>query len=267
MIPENGAPRAAIVLVGTRRSENIGAAARAMTNMGLSQLLLVAPEEFDQQRALTLATHTAAAVVQHARVLPDLRSALAPFGFVVGTTARLGGERQNSWTPEQMGRQLAALAGRNQVAIVFGPEDRGLTNTELRRCHALVTIPTADFSSLNLAQAVMVICYALHRAGQQAPAAHAPRLATRHELDGMYDELCEVLVRISFIQPDNPDYWMSRIRRFFTRQELRAADVRILRGICRQIRWYGEKRHRDGLDARPAAADDADIQGDPGPCD
>ncbi len=246
--------RVAIVLKGTRHSENIGAAARAMHNMGLTRLLLVAPENLDREKALKLATHGAAPIFNNAPVLPDLRSALAPFGYVVGTTARRGGERQSVWTPERLAADLVAIAPRNRIAVLFGPEDRGLTNAELRLCHTLVTIPTADFSSLNLAQAVMILCYEIFRAGigieDAAPA--LPRLATRFEQDGMYTQLKEILVRICFIQPDNPDYWMNRLRHFFTRQQLRAADARIVRGICRQIDWYGEHRYREGLAAAAA---------------
>jgi tRNA/rRNA methyltransferase len=248
--------RVAVVLKGTRHPENIGAAARAMHNMGLGELILVAPENLERDKALKLATHGAAPIFNRAPVMPDLQSALAPFGYVVGTTARQGGERQQIVTPAQMASRLLAIAPRNRIAVLFGPEDRGLTNAELRLCHGLVTIPTAAFSSLNLAQAVMILCYEIFRAGaEQAPPA-MPRLATRFEQDGMYDQLREVLLRISFIQPDNPDYWMSRLRRFFTRHQLRAADVRIIRGICRQIDWYGGHRYRQGLAAGAAQPSD-----------
>ena len=75
-----------------------------------------------------------------------------------------------------------------------------------------------------------------------------PKLANRHELDGMYDQLTEILTRISFLNPQNPEYWMNNIRTFFSRLQLRAKEVKIIRGICRQINWYGEKRYKDGID-------------------
>ena len=141
---------------------------------------------------------------------------------------------------------MISLSRENTIAIVFGPEDRGLSNEDLRLCHELVNIPTAEFSSLNLAQAVMVICYELYTAGRPSGEPNAPRLATRHELDGMYDQLREILVRINYINPENPDYWMNKIRRFFTRLQLKAGEVSIIRGICRQIDWYGKKCHEEG---------------------
>jgi tRNA/rRNA methyltransferase len=111
----------------------------------------------------------------------------------------------------------------------------------------LVTIPTAEFTSLNLAQAVMVVCYELLKATIPEKPTFVPKMASRHQMDGMYDQLRDILVRISYINPENPDYWMHRIRQYFTRIRARAKEVSIVRGICRQIDWYAEKRYRDGL--------------------
>jgi tRNA/rRNA methyltransferase len=240
----------AIVLCRPRVPENIGAAARAMCNMGLGNLVVVDPENCDLTRVLKMATHAACEVVEQMEIAPTLGRALAPFGFVVGTTARLGKQRQVIESPAMLAERLVPVSRENRIAIVFGPEDRGLTNEDLRLCHWLVNIPTADFASLNLAQAVMIVCYELFRACREESSEHVPRLATRHELDGMYEEVKEILLRISFIQPDNPDYWMNRIRHFFTRMQLRAKEVSIIRGICRQIRWYGAKRYQDGCDSK-----------------
>jgi len=236
----------AVVLQKPRYPENIGSAARAICNMGIGQLRVVAPENFDLSKVRALATHAAADVVDRIEVFDGLGEALAPFQYVVGTTARTGGQRRVLNSPARLARELVAISRENRVALVFGPEDRGLTNEDIRLCHSLVTIPTADFSSLNLAQAVMIICYELFTAGCPQSAANAPCLATRHELDGMYDQLRDILVRISYINPENPDYWMNKIRRFFTRMQLKSGEVSIIRGICRQIDWYGKKCHEDG---------------------
>jgi len=235
-----------VVLHKPRFPENIGSAARAACNMGVGRLMVVAPEIYDEQRVRTLATHAANEMVDNITLADNLHSALAPFQWVVGTTARRGGERQVVVTPPQMAEQLVAISQENQVALLFGPEDRGLTNAEIRLCHQLVTIPTAQFSSLNLAQAVMVICYELHKTTLPVSVPPSPRIASRHELDGMYDQVKEVLVRINYIQPQNPDYWMNKLRRFFSRMQLRAGDVSIMRGICRQIAWYAGKCYQDG---------------------
>ena len=241
-----------IVLQRPRFPENIGAAARAMRNMGIRRMIVVEPENYELSRVLKMATHVAADVVQEIRIAQDLRAALSPFHMVVGTTARLGGEREVVQSPSRIAGRLVSLSRENTIAIVFGPEDRGLSNEDLRLCHELVNIPTDEFSSLNLAQAVMVICYELYTAGGGGPLTepNTPRLATRHELDGMYDQLRDILVRINYINPENPDYWMNKIRRFFTRMQLTAGEVSIIRGICRQIDWYGKKNHADGRQAK-----------------
>lgn len=237
----------AIVLVRPRFPENIGAAARAMKNMGIETLLVVSPENFDRERIDRMATHAARDIVDRAAIHSLLSDALSSFSYVVGTTARLGGERCNVLTPKTLTQKLLPISRKNRIALLFGSEDRGLLNEELRLCHDLVCIPTADFSSLNLAQAVMVLCYELHEAHRMEKTSPVPRLATRHELDGMYDQLRDVLVRIHYINPEHPDYWMNKVRRFFNRHQLRAGEVSVIRGICRQILWYGS-RPRDRMD-------------------
>lgn len=234
-----------IVLHRPRYPENIGAAARAACNMGISRLILVSPKDCDLTRILKMATLSAADLVENMEVYADLRKALHPFNYVVGTTARTGGQRQELTTPREMAAKLVPICANNRVALLFGPEDRGLTNTQLRYCHLLVTIPTLGFSSLNLAQAVIIVCYELMVACSQVVDQFVPRLATRRELDGMYEHLKETFIKINFINPDNPDYWMQNIRRFFSRVGLRARDVKIIRGICRQIDWYTERRVED----------------------
>jgi tRNA/rRNA methyltransferase len=236
----------AIVLTQPRFPENIGAAARAMRNMGIRQLIVVNPENCDLTKVLRMATHAAMDVVEEMECVETLAEALAPFSYVVGTTARLGGKRPVIASPAVLAEKLISITDRNRIAIVFGPEDRGLTNEDTRFCHELVNIPTADFSSLNLAQAVMVMCYELFNAGREKSKTFAPRLATRHELDGMYEEMKDILVRIDYLKPDNPDYWINKLRIFFTRIQLRAREVSIIRGICRQMNWYAEKRFQDG---------------------
>jgi len=236
-----------IVLQRPHYPENIGAAARAMCNMGLTRLIVVAAEVWDDARIRRLATHEAGSVVDRIRRFDSLDEALAPFGHVVGTTARLGGQRPVIRSPEVLARSLIPVSKNNPVAILFGPEDRGLTNDDLKHCHQLVNIPTVGFTSLNLAQAVMVVCYCLSTASQTAPASFTPRLAKRVELNQMYEELTASLVQIGYMNPENPDYWMFRIRRFFSRLSIRAGETSIIRGICRQIRRYGDKRYNDGL--------------------
>jgi len=125
------------------------------------------------------------------------------------------------------------------VAILFGPEDIGLTNDELRRCQALITIPTSEkLRSLNLSHAALIVCYEIFLASTAVPERFKPRLATSVELEGMYTQIKDLFVRIGFINPQNPEYWMLNVRRFFSRMDLRSRDVKMIRGLCRQIDWY-----------------------------
>ena len=237
----------AVVLKRPRYPENIGASARAMRNMGIEELILVDPPNCDSTRILRMATHAAMDIVEQMKVYETLKDALSSFNFVIGTTARLGKHRQIIVDPVKLAEKLVSISQENRIALLFGPEDRGLANEDIRYCHELVNIPTAEFTSLNLAQAVMIMCYVIFTAYREEDAKFTPRLATRHELDGMYAQLRDILVRINYISPENPDHWMNRVRQFFTRMEIRAREVSMIRGICRQINWYGKKCYEDGL--------------------
>jgi len=140
------------------------------------------------------------------------------------------------------------MSQNNLAAILFGPEDRGLSNEHLRYCHTIVTIPTDAFSSLNLAQAVMIICYEILLAARTGPLEVEPRLANSFELEGMYGHLREVLTTIGFLDPQNPEHWLLNIRRFLSRLPLRAREVRIIRGVCRQIDWYTSQVRKTNIE-------------------
>jgi tRNA/rRNA methyltransferase len=237
-----------IVLHQPRHPENIGAAARAMCNMGIEHLVVVDPKNFDLVKVLKMATHAAATIIKQIDTFENIQEALSKYNYIVGTTARMGKHRQVISTPSKLAEKLIPISKQNHIAIVFGPEDKGLSNEDIRYCHRLVNIPTSKFSSLNLSQAVMIICYELFLSTRKENKEFVPRLATRHELEGMYAQLKDILVRISFINPENPDYWMNSLRHFFTRMGLRAREVSIIRGICRQIDWYGKKCYREALE-------------------
>ena len=228
-----------IVLAQPHIPENIGAVARAMDNMGLSRLMLVSPKNYDEQRASRTATGSSIELIRKMEVYEDLKEALGPYRYVVGTTARMGSLRPVIAGPRRLAESLLPISQKNHIAFLFGPEDRGLTNEQLRNCHTVVKIPTARFPSLNLAQAVMIICYELFLAsGENGPEYVTPRLANRFELEGMYEHLRDVLTKIGFIDRQNPEHWMLNIRRFLSRLPLRAREVKVIRGVCRQIDWY-----------------------------
>ena len=230
-----------IILNQPRYPENIGASARAAMNMGIGHVVVVNPEAWDRDRILKMATHAATDLVANITVHADLETALSPFQYVVGTTARVGRKRHTTQRPRAVAERLIPISQSNRVALLFGSESRGLQNADLAFCHTVVTIPTADFSSLNLAQAVMVLCYEIFSASHEEIVELVPRMATGRELEEMFRQLKETLVNISFVNPENPDYWMQQIRRSFSRIGMRAKDARMIRGLCRQIEWYGSK--------------------------
>ena len=226
-----------IVLVRPRYSGNIGAVARAMRNMGINDLALVNPIQLCRNAADTMAVH-ARDVLDTMQVHTSLRAAVADCGLVVGTTCRPGLYRADALTPRTLAPHLVAAAEANRVALVFGPEDSGLANDDLRLCHRLVTIPTdSTYTSLNVAQAVLLCCYEVFVAQGEAAAPPRPlAIAERQEL--MYEKLKSALLKIGFLHGDNPDHIMFALRRILGRAGLEDRDVRILLGMARQIEWY-----------------------------
>ncbi|MBN1276126.1 MAG: RNA methyltransferase, partial [Deltaproteobacteria bacterium] len=235
----------AIILVNPQIPENIGAAARAMNNMGLSRLILVAPKNPDRDRMLLSGTIHTREIIDKIEICNNLEEAVGKFEYIAGTTARLGTMRPAMTSPGSLAERLIEVSQNNEIAILFGPEDKGLSNEHLQYCHTITTIPTSEFSSLNLAQAVLIICYEIFRAGMKETQATPPRLANSFELEGMYSHLREILLKIGFLNPQNPDLWMLFVRRFFSRLPMRAREVGLIRGICRQIDWYTGKRLED----------------------
>lgn len=241
-----------IILLEPQIPENIGSGARAMHNMGISRLMLVNPRNYDLSRILTTATGTSADLIEGMQVRDDLMSAIGPFQYLVGTTSRTRANRPALTNSRHIARDLISISQNNMVAILFGPEDRGLSNHQLRYCHTIATVPTAGFSSLNLSHAVMVICYEVYLASKEPSVKTMPRLANKFEVEGMYEHAKTVLTKIGFLNPQNPEHWMLRIRRFCSRLPLKATEVRTIRGICRQMDWYtdqvkkmSEKKKRD----------------------
>jgi tRNA/rRNA methyltransferase len=236
-----------IVLMEPKYPENIGATARSAMNMGISQLIIVRDEDPDREKMLKMATHKAAHLIDGLLHFQKLEQALAPFSCVVGTTARQGRKRRIENSPRYLFESLLPLLQDNQVALLFGPEHRGLTNEDLKYCKMTVTIPTADFSSLNLAQAVAILCYELYWTiiYSEKTMRFTPSLANNYELEGMYEHVEEMLNRIGFLNTNDSTYWMSNIRHFLGRVGLRAKEARIIRGFCRQFLWYDKRQIKD----------------------
>ncbi len=227
----------AIVLMEPKFPENIGAAARAACNMGISRLIVVGHESPDPERMAMMATHKARPVLANMEFHQTLETALAPFSRVIGTTARQGRHRIPPQTPRAVVGDILPLLPDNDIAFLFGPEDRGLSNDDLKYCHHLSAIPTADFSSLNLAQAVAIHCYELYTGilGQQKISAHTEHLATTFELEAMYQQVETSLSIIEFLREKNHAYYMNHIRQLLSRLHLRAKEASMIRSMCRQF--------------------------------
>ena len=228
-----------VVLVNTSHPGNIGGAARAMKNMGLSRLVLVDPRDFPSPEAEARASG-ASDVLENAQVVATLEEALVGCTVVLGTSAR---DRSLPWPlvdPRECGQKVIDEAGQGkQIALVFGREHAGLTNDELQRCHFHVHIPSnPDFSSLNLAAAVQVLGYEVRMAwlaGNRPPAAAAAdkteEFATSDEMERFYGHLQDTLVDIAFLDPEKPRHLMARLRRLFGRSAVNKSEMSILRGI------------------------------------
>lgn len=233
-----------IVLMAPIYGGNIGSVCRAMKNMGLSRLFLAAPRsDYDLDELKKMATHSAD--IYEARVeTVTLEEAVGDCGLVVGTTARAGLYREHCRTPREWAPSILCSAAAGPVALIFGPEDRGLSNEELKPCTHLIHIPSSEaHPSLNLAQAVMVCAYELYvAAGQfEIPQERSPEASSvaRERMFGMWRE---VLLEIGFMNEEKADHMMLGLRRALGRGPLSNADVRILMGVARQTRWMARQK-------------------------
>jgi tRNA (cytidine32/uridine32-2'-O)-methyltransferase len=227
-----------IVLVGTTHPGNIGATARAMKTMGLTQLYLVSPKYFPDPKAREMAVGADDLLAQ-AVVVNSLDEALVGCQLIFASSARRRDLAIPCVTPAGCAELVASSHNGVEIAILFGQERIGLTNEELLRCHYHVQIPTnPDFSSLNLAQAVQIMAYEL-RLKCLNPSALVPtnqdELATAQDVELFYTHLWDVLTTIRFLKPNSPGRVKQRLRRLFNRAGLEAQEVNILRGILTHV--------------------------------
>ncbi len=228
-----------IVLVEPSHPGNIGAAARAMKNMGLQQLCLVSPGKYPDPQATARAAG-ADDVLDSASVVGSLGEAVSDCTLVFGASARL---RSLSWPqmdPGQAASKIISTSQSSQVAMVFGRERTGLSNDELQLCHYLVHIPANEaFSSLNLAAAVQVISYELFLSekvdGQRGQQEENGQPAVHDELERYYRHLEAVLIGIDFLDPEHPRKLMRRLRRLYNRAQPDQQEINILRGILTAV--------------------------------
>ena len=238
-----------IVLVSPLYGGNVGAVCRAMANMGLSELAIAAPRPLDMEEARMMACH-ASGILESRREFPDLGAAVSDCRLVAGATARPGLYRQHVRSPREQVNGILAATETGKTALVFGPEDNGLKNEQLMLCQQLIRIPTTDeFSSLNLAQAVMVCCYELFVGADlyEAPEEKSPG-APSEMRERMLAMWRETLLTIGFMDQEKADHMMHGVRRILARGNLTIDDVHILMGIARQASWAAERgAAREGM--------------------
>jgi tRNA/rRNA methyltransferase len=227
--------RVSIVLVRTKTPANIGAVARCMMNMGLSNLLLVRPPLAWKDEAQKLAAG-AERVLEGAREYPALREAVADHEIVIGTSRHQGRLRRNIATPREMARHVMPLLEANRVAVVFGREVNGLDRRDLALCQEIVSIPASgSFPSLNLSHAVLVVAYELFVASLAGPSGETAPLSSAEDREQFFVHLQQTLEEIGFLDRAHPDRIMLSLRQMFGRAGLDPRDVRMLRGILSTI--------------------------------
>ncbi|MEH6550963.1 MAG: tRNA (cytosine(32)/uridine(32)-2'-O)-methyltransferase TrmJ [Pseudomonadales bacterium] len=229
-----------VVLVNTDHPGNIGGAARALKNMGLTEFYLVDPKEYPSERARWRAAG-AQDVLDGAIVVPELKDAIADCGLVFGTSAR---QRTIPWTVLDV-REAALKAVEssvnNKVALVFGREDRGLTNEELQQCQIHLSIPSdEEYGVLNVAAAVQVVCYELRMAAlaeieQESKEQWDIEYATAEDVERLYQHMEKVMTEVGFYDPNIPKQLSTRVRRLLGRSRMDRMEVNILRGFMAAV--------------------------------
>lgn len=230
-----------VVLVRPKEPANIGSVARSMKNFGLSDLVLVSPQRPVSARAYALASH-AEDLLRQARIVSSVIEAIADCTVVFATTALTRTALQRCYSPHEAARRLPPQG----AAILFGPEDHGLSNDDLGYCQGIITIPTAEYASLNLAHAVTVIAYEwfLSRADAPVLPPMAP-LAERQALEGMYEHLRDTLHLIGYTELQREKGAMQFFRRVFDAAGLSHHEVLTLRGLWRQVQWAARRINRN----------------------
>ena len=228
-----------VVLVGTTHPGNIGATARAMKNMGILDLALVEPKEFPSDVA-TFRSKAAKDILEKASVHTSLEEAISECELVVGTSAR---GRTIPWpvlNPREAAEEMHKSSLNGKVAIVFGREDRGLTNEELGLCNFHVHIPSdPEYSSLNLSQAVQILAYEIRLSYLQERHVNKEywdvELANNEQTERLINHMDELMQEVDFYDVENPRKLLVRVRRFFKRSKMDVMEANIFRGLFATI--------------------------------
>ncbi len=230
-------PLTCLVLVCPQNPGNIGAVARAMMNMALSDLRLVLPQCDPLSRESLDRAREATPIVRTAKLFINIDDAVADCHRVYGTSRKARSASPDFVTP-RVAAKLIYSQPKIKSALIFGPEDRGLNNEEIQKCDVVIDIPSAPaFPSLNLSHAVMVVLYELFvfESPTITTKNKQRKIATAKDKEGFYEHLREALLKINYLDANNPERIMRTMRNIFGRAELDIREVDILRGVCRQI--------------------------------
>jgi len=230
-----------IVLVRPQGSGNIGSIARAMKNMGQTELAIVGKARTRSFWARAMAVH-GRDILGNVKCYDTIREAIADCALVVGTTCRSGLYRKHSQTPRELAGEIITTANTSKVALIFGPEDHGLSNKDLEHCQLLITIPThPDYQSLNVAQAAVICLYELYLAALGPVEVGGIQRAPAEDIERLFDRMRAVLLKIGFLDSENPEHMLLAFRRILGRAGLEDKDVRIFTGLFRQMEWYTDQ--------------------------
>jgi tRNA/rRNA methyltransferase len=230
-----------IVLVRPQGSGNIGSIARAMKNMGQTELAIVGKARTRSFWARAMAVH-GRDILGNVKCYDTIREAIADCALIVGTTCRSGLYRKHSQTPRELAGEIITTANTSKVALIFGPEDHGLSNKDLEHCQLLITIPThPDYQSLNVAQAAVICLYELYLAALGPVENSRIQRAPAEDIERLFDRMRAVLLKIGFLDSENPEHMLLAFRRILGRAGLEDKDVRIFTGLFRQMEWYTDQ--------------------------
>jgi len=234
-----------IILANTKYPGNIGSAARAMFNMGLTQLVLADPQCEINDDSYRMAK-SGKGILESAKICSSVKSSIRGIRFLAGTTGKSGGYRTSTHAPRAAIPEILRLADGQKVGVLFGPEDTGLVDEDLQLCQMLIRIPTEHKGhSINLAQSVMILSYELHLASLKREPLRTVKLAALEQVEAMYEQLESALLEIGFLQQQNSKHMMLRLRQLMGRAGLETSDVGILRGIARQITWFANSGRKE----------------------
>ncbi len=230
-------------LVRPQFAGNAGAAARALQNCGFKKMALVDPAFTKKHLDITKFAVNAKPLITKAPIYENLKKGLRSYQYVIGTSRRHGNYRKNILNLYELPKLLESLPDQGKVAILFGHEAHGLNNDEMTLCHYMMEIPAnPSFGSFNLSQAILLTAYEIFRMNPALPPKEEEKYPTITQLEGMHEHLKKALQEIKFIKNDNPEHMPRVLRNILNRAQLTDLEVRVIRGIARQMIWLSKQK-------------------------